>query len=179
MDTRAEERCLPRRITPRSNMTPSACSAARIREKHAISRSDTLQIHSARNTNSNGQPTNDQADLQQVHRASAATGTAGFPNRRSILPIRPRAHYTMRRNSRQEMRNLMAPTASAAARFMAHYIQQVGSNNMRWSWSEATALHPLWTLRGLERRMRATPPIRINEGFPWLLLLHHQRLQQF
>ena len=90
VDTRAEERCLPRRITPRSNMTPSACSAARIREKHAISRSDTLQIHSARNTNSNGQPTNDQADLQQVHRASA-TGTAGFPNRRSILPIRPPA----------------------------------------------------------------------------------------
>ena len=78
-DTRAGERCLPRRITPRSNMTPSACSA-RIREKHAISRSDTLQIHSARNTNSNGQPTNDQADLQQVHRASERRhGHGGIP----------------------------------------------------------------------------------------------------
>ena len=41
---------------------------------------------------------------------------------------------------------------------------------MRWSWSEATELHPLWTLRGLERRLRATPLIRIIEGFAWLML---------
>ena len=90
MDTQSKERCLPRRITTRANMTPSAsaCSgSARIREKHAISRSDTLQIHSARNTNSERRTTTQRPGRP---RTGAPSTAAGFPNRRSILTIRLR-----------------------------------------------------------------------------------------
>ena len=146
-DTQAEERRLPRRsITSRSNVTPSACSSARIQEKQAISHSDdTLQIHSARNTNSKG----DVRDQRPGRPRTGAPNAAGFPNRRSTLTIHPsdsagQAHYAMRRNSSQEMRNLMARTASSlppAEWFVVeHALYSAGLLcSSRW-WSDARAL---------------------------------------
>ena len=117
-----------RSITSLSNVTPSACEFRRNRQLATVMIHCKYIRHGTRIPKASS-ATNDRADLEQVHRTRRDSRIEGQPLRSVPSDSAGQAHYAMRRNSSQEMRNLMARTASSRLQnglwWNMHYIQQV------------------------------------------------------
>ena len=132
-----------RSITSLSNVTPSACEFRRNRQLATVMIHCKYIRHGTRIPKASS-ATNDRADLEQVHRTRRDSRIEGQPLRSVPSDSAGQAHYAMRRNSSQEMRNLMARTASSLppAEWFAveHALYSAGLLcSSRW-WSDARAL---------------------------------------